>query len=286
MAKTIPPMFTPILDAEVDVNAPVTDELLRKFAQNINFLSALCPVGMVTANALNIPNNPTPDPVLHQYCDGSEITNGTSPLRSTATSINSTVNLQGMFVRGAEDQTTNNVVGADTAELTIQNLNFVAKTYGPSGNDITIAIVDGGSTYTTPVATISSTAVTITAGVGYSTYQAIADAMNSIGGIVSVVKTTAFTAPTSLLAAAVTATNLAGGSMGVQLSHDHGGATGPHIQFFDPKGGSDWAGGGPGHTHTIPTDLVAANTDYPAASDDSTQLDPWHMNVAFFLKIN
>lgn len=185
MAATFPPIFTDVLDVEINVEGPVSEEVIRKMAQNCNSLSLLCPVGMVVGAAINIPGCPNVDSNLYQYCDGTEITNATSPLKSDNITHYFTVNMQGVFVRGALLESANNFVG----------------------------------------------------------------------------------------------------NVSVDISHDHGGATGGHTEFLDPQSGSDWAGGDQTHAHAISLDLVNANPDF-STGDNTTTLDPLHYNVAFFIKIN
>lgn len=93
-----PNKFSDLYDEDFNANAPVTEEALMKLIYNMNLLRALMPIGMVKAYQVNIPTVPRPSEVLFQYCDGSEITEPTSPLNGVGTQ--NVPNLVGKYIRG------------------------------------------------------------------------------------------------------------------------------------------------------------------------------------------
>ena len=114
MAVTIPPVYTEIDDQELSFKRPVSEETIRKLIQNVNMLGSLALVGSVRAVAVNTPGVPAPDPQQFQYCDGSQITDLTSPIRATSGHPRAVPNIADKYVRGASSTTSN----ADTGDLT------------------------------------------------------------------------------------------------------------------------------------------------------------------------
>lgn len=113
MAVTLPVMFTPVEDAEVSYNRPVSDETVRKIIQNVNMLAELAKIGQILGVAINQPSVETPDPLQWQQCDGSEITQENSPLQSTGGSQRFTVDMRKHFLRGSPDESTNGYTASD-----------------------------------------------------------------------------------------------------------------------------------------------------------------------------
>lgn len=77
----------------------VSYELTELLKLNIDFMQAFCPVGGVAAIMVGIPGVPLPNPEFWQECDGSEITNPNSPLRTQGPIINTTPNLIEKYIR-------------------------------------------------------------------------------------------------------------------------------------------------------------------------------------------
>ncbi len=113
MAVTLPNCYTEVHDSEVDLNRPVSDETVRKIIQNVNMLAELAKIGQILSVAINQPGVPSPNPNLHQQCDGSEIIQSDSPLRSTSGTDRFTPNLIKFFIRGADDEDTNSQTAVD-----------------------------------------------------------------------------------------------------------------------------------------------------------------------------
>ncbi len=119
MAVTYPVIFTPIDDLEVGKNAPSTEEVGRKIAQNMNFLKKLMPIGEICAIHVNQPSVPALDRTIFQLCDGALIEDETSPLRSTPGNDRYTPNTEDRYIRGANNSTVigNELGGAATVNL-------------------------------------------------------------------------------------------------------------------------------------------------------------------------
>ena len=77
--------FTPIDPAQGAQGNIVSTELFTAIAQNIAYLMDSMPVGAEIIVMTGFPNVPTPNPQIWQLCDGSLITNQSSPLRNQHT---------------------------------------------------------------------------------------------------------------------------------------------------------------------------------------------------------
>ena len=98
---TTPPIFTPIHQEEITYQDSVNEETLRKIAQNFNFLGVLVPIGTIIYVEINKVGVVAPDESIWQLCDGSEITNSNSPLRSQGIISRFVPDLLGKHPRGA-----------------------------------------------------------------------------------------------------------------------------------------------------------------------------------------
>jgi hypothetical protein len=106
MSVIVPIIFTPIEDIEVSFERPNSEEILRKLSQNINMLGKLAIIGSIRAIALNQQGVLSPDSIQWQRADGSEITEGTSPLRTTGITNRFTPDMRDRYIRGADASTT------------------------------------------------------------------------------------------------------------------------------------------------------------------------------------
>ena len=77
----------------------VSFELSTLLKLNIDFMQAFCPVGQVVPIMVGIVGVPLPDSNFWQECNGSEIINPNSPLRTQGPIINYVPNLIDKFVR-------------------------------------------------------------------------------------------------------------------------------------------------------------------------------------------
>jgi hypothetical protein len=75
----------------------VSQELAAALKLNIDFLQNLCAIGQVAPILTGIVGVPLPDANIWQLCDGSEIVNENSPLRSQGASQHFTPNMTNRF---------------------------------------------------------------------------------------------------------------------------------------------------------------------------------------------
>lgn len=112
MAVKKPDVFTEFNLNEVDLETPVFEETILKMAANNNLLLELLPVGSIMYLNDNQNGGGTPDPDVWQYCDGSEITNPNSPIRSIGIFQNFVPDLRDKYPRGANDEDNNSTGGS------------------------------------------------------------------------------------------------------------------------------------------------------------------------------
>lgn len=117
MSVTVPAIFTPITDVEVTYKHSVSEETVRKMIQNTNLLGTLSPIGSIRMLQFNQNGAQSPDPTLMQLCNGSEILDPNSPLRTMGITQHFTPNLIGLYPRGAADEVSNNTGGFATIDL-------------------------------------------------------------------------------------------------------------------------------------------------------------------------
>ena len=75
-------MADKIDDNNVDFGSIVSFELKEQLKEGIDFMDLVIPVGEIVSILTGIPGVPDPDPNVWQECNGSEIVNPGSPLRS------------------------------------------------------------------------------------------------------------------------------------------------------------------------------------------------------------
>lgn len=115
MSVVVPVCFTELDSNELNINRPVSEETVRKLIQNINLLGQLAIIGSIRAIAVNTPGVPPPNTDQFQYCDGGEITNDFSPLRSTSGHTRTTPKIADKYLRGALNVDVND----DTGDLAV-----------------------------------------------------------------------------------------------------------------------------------------------------------------------
>ena len=109
-----PAVFTPIHDEEASVEASFNEQTVKKIIRNINFLGDLVPLGTIlTANINQVGAAPL-DPNVWQLCDGSEITNSNSPLRTIGFIQNFVPNIDEKYIKAAPATTGNAQAGTWT----------------------------------------------------------------------------------------------------------------------------------------------------------------------------
>ena len=129
-----PQQYTPVHNEEVAYQSPINEETVKKIVYNNNWLLDLMPLGSIVAIQTNQAGGGTPDANIYQFCDGSEITNSNSPIRSIGLNQRFVPDLRAKFPRAANNATTNPTGGSWD-----HNLSHAHGTGGPStvGNTIT-----------------------------------------------------------------------------------------------------------------------------------------------------
>lgn len=78
-----------------------SQELATFIKDNITYIQKSIPVGQVIPILTHIPGVPAPNPNIWQECNGSEITNPNSPLRSTGDLKRFTPDMRDRYIRAA-----------------------------------------------------------------------------------------------------------------------------------------------------------------------------------------
>lgn len=81
-----------------DFGDVVSVELATAMRKNLEFLRAVCAIGEVAPIMVNIPGVPLPNPNYFQECDGSEIINENSPLRSLGVTQHFTPDMRDRYI--------------------------------------------------------------------------------------------------------------------------------------------------------------------------------------------
>ncbi len=76
-------------------------ELMDELKESSDLARALIPIGEISPIMVNIPGVPAPDINVWQLCDGSEITNPDSPLRTIGGTQRFTPDLRGRYIKVA-----------------------------------------------------------------------------------------------------------------------------------------------------------------------------------------
>jgi len=97
----VPSLFAEYGDNELKLKNGAHEELLRKIILNNNLLINLMPVGSIIFIDVNQTGISLPDQTYWQECDGSEITNPLSPLRTQGIFERFTPDLKNKYPRGA-----------------------------------------------------------------------------------------------------------------------------------------------------------------------------------------
>ena len=104
---TTPQQYTPVHNEEVSYKAPINEETFKKIIWNNNWLLDLVPVGSIIVIQTNQAGGGTPDSNVYQFCDGSEINNINSPLRSIGLNQRFVPDLRNKYPRGANSAVLN-----------------------------------------------------------------------------------------------------------------------------------------------------------------------------------
>jgi len=125
MAATTPPVYTPVHKEEIEVDESMTEETSRKMVQNSNWLLDLRPIRSIVFIEVNQNGVPPIDLSTFQECDGSEITNPNSPIRSVGAVLRFTPNYQDRYPRVTQSfGGTNNLGGNQTKDFNHDHTGF------------------------------------------------------------------------------------------------------------------------------------------------------------------
>lgn len=127
---TYPTLYTSFFDSEFAVEAPISEEVVRKMIQNCNMLSRLAVVGQVAMVQPNIPGSIIPSAEQFRFCDGSVLSNGDSALDGQTIP-----DMRDKYVRAASTTTTNDDVGNATINLTHDHGGVTGDLTHPLGPD-------------------------------------------------------------------------------------------------------------------------------------------------------
>ena len=109
-----PPVFSPVHEEETTYLRSVAEETIRKIIRNNNFLLDLAPIGRIIFVNPNQLGGGQPSSEFWQICDGTEITNPNSPLRSIGLNLRFTPNMKDLYPCGAIDENLNPQAGSHT----------------------------------------------------------------------------------------------------------------------------------------------------------------------------
>lgn len=130
MAIETPVIFTGVHEEEILQNnelQSLTEEVYRKIGYNNNWLIDLKPIGSIIFTDINQVGSTVPSTDVWQECNGSEIVNPNSPLRSIGVNQNFTPDLRDRYLRISDDLSTNPQGGSQE-----HNLQHTHNTGGPS----------------------------------------------------------------------------------------------------------------------------------------------------------
>lgn len=94
---TTPQQFTKTHKEEVFYENSINEETIKKIIYNNNWLLDLVPIGSIVYIQTNQIGGGTPDPNVWQFCDGSEIVNPNSPIRSIGLNQRFTPDMRSRF---------------------------------------------------------------------------------------------------------------------------------------------------------------------------------------------
>lgn len=257
-----PPIFTDMHQEEVKFERPVSEETIKKLIANINWMRELYTIGEIVYIHTDADNVDQPDYSYWQPCDGTEITNPNSPLKTdplVPEVKRYTPDLRNTYLRFTIDEHTNeiiNVEGPVQASKVIGDLKYTAKDSGVGGNSIGIQYT-GGGTWGNEVVSVSGNIINITIEEGVTTVDSIKYAIDNHQDAKNLV-TVFIVGSASAKEYAMGLTYLQGGSIeagavGSQrhnLAHSHGGNTGIAGGGWGLDTDPERVSGG-GHRHSI-----------------------------------
>lgn len=135
MPIVTPNIFTSHHLEEVQALTSANEEALKKVIYNINYLIGFQPIGKLMFYSFGQDGLPAIDETVWQLCDGTEITNPNSPLRTIGVSTRFTPNLltSNKYLRGAPDQRNTDTGGSNTFSFPHNHGGGLTGTDFPSG---------------------------------------------------------------------------------------------------------------------------------------------------------
>ena len=115
-----PPVYTPTHIEEItrgSATEPFNEETITKLIENQNRQIDLRPVGTIIFHNINQPGSKPPSTDVYQQCDGSEITNPDSPLRSIGVNQNFVPDLRDRYIQAHNQLTGNPLTGTQEHDL-------------------------------------------------------------------------------------------------------------------------------------------------------------------------
>ena len=121
MSIDTPSQYTGVHEEEViqsgDQLQSFTEETYLKMAQNNNWLIDLRPIGTIMFINVNQLGGGAPSPLIWQECNGSEIVNSDSPLRSIGLNTNFTPDLRDRYLKCHTGEVGNPQLGSQDHDL-------------------------------------------------------------------------------------------------------------------------------------------------------------------------
>lgn len=111
-------------------------ELATALKKNLDFLDLVCSVGEIAPIMVGLPGVPIPNPNIWQECDGCEITNENSPLRSKGVEKHYTPNLVDRYLMVTPEggQVAGTYGGENDTWYFKHNHSGTTAAYGPPGD--------------------------------------------------------------------------------------------------------------------------------------------------------
>jgi len=138
MAIETPPLYTGIFEEEVIKDNDLqsfSEETYKKLGLNNNWLIDLRPIGSIIFVNINQSGGDVPSSLLFQQCDGTEIVNPNSPLRSIGAFQNFTPNLRDTYLRAASGISGNAQGGSQEHNLTHTHITGIPSSIGGGMQD-------------------------------------------------------------------------------------------------------------------------------------------------------
>lgn len=117
----------------------VSQELATQIKNNVDYIQRSIPMGQIMPIMVGIPGVPAPNPDIWQECNGSEITNVNSPMRSTGNIQRFTPDMRSKYIRAVT------VVGESGSSAGANAQNMAHSHGGMTGVHTTPENADSGS---------------------------------------------------------------------------------------------------------------------------------------------